>query len=137
MLCHCRWLPPGVQALKPVGVAAVAVLALYSREPPSKLLPGEMVTLGDSGLASCAFLPAPLRNGCEPLRAGISESGALVVFKGGKKVPSLKGNSDVEDEGEVVWSSPVPWWHRFEVRGVLGVYMVGFVRYGLAVILCR
>lgn len=78
--------PPPPQALKPVGVAAVAVLALYSRQPPSSMTPGVVVKPGDDGLAACAFLPAFLRNGCAPLRAAVTENGSLVVFQGGKKV---------------------------------------------------
>lgn len=78
--------PRTVQALKPVGVAAVAVLALYSRQPPSVITPGTVVKAGGSGLASCSFLPAVLSNGCSPLRAAVTETGSLVVFKGGKEV---------------------------------------------------
>lgn len=78
--------PHIVQALKPVGVAAVAVLALYSRQPPSVMTPGFVVKAGGSGLASCSFLPAVLSNGCSPLRAAVTETGSLVIFKGGKEV---------------------------------------------------
>lgn len=106
------------QALKPVAVAAVAVLMLYSRQPPSMLQPGEVVTVGSSGLASCAFLPAQLSNGCEPLRAAVTESGALVVFKGGKAVPTVPSGKGgrVEGEAEVVWSSPAAKNPKFAVR---------------------
>lgn len=75
-------LPHLEQALKPVGVAAVAVLALYSRQPPSTIIPGVVVKAGGSGLASCAFLPKVLSNGCTPLRAAVTETGSLVVYRG-------------------------------------------------------
>lgn len=110
-------------------MAAVAVLALYSREPPSTLAPGDVVAVGGNGLAVCSFLPAVLRNGCEPLRAAVTESGSLVVFKGGKTVPVIpapqpkkkKGDSEgagaAGEGGEVVWSSPAPKKASFAVSG--------------------
>lgn len=64
----------------------MAVLALYSRQPPSVIRPGTVVKAGDAGLASCTFLPAFLSNGCSPLRAAVTETGSLVVFKGGQQV---------------------------------------------------
>lgn len=75
-----------LQALKPVGVAAVAVLALYSRQPPSTMKPGAVIKPGGAGMAACAFLPAVLSNGCAPIRAAVTETGSLVVFKGGQQV---------------------------------------------------
>lgn len=78
--------PPPIQALKPVGVAAVAVLALYSRQPPSSMKPGTVIKAGGGGMAACAFLPAVLSNGCSPLRAAVTDTGSLVVFKGGQEV---------------------------------------------------
>ncbi|CAM9915558.1 unnamed protein product [Ectocarpus sp. 6 AP-2014] len=99
-----------LEALKPVGVAAVAVLALYSRQPPSTIIPGVVVKAGGSGLASCAFLPKVLSNGCTPLRAAVTETGSLVVYRG-KEVPVLpaaKKKVEGEDGAEVLWSSPAP-----------------------------
>eukprot|EP00904_Undaria_pinnatifida_P006515 jgi/Undpi1/2994/HiC_scaffold_14.g06371.m1 len=98
-----------LDALKPIGVASLAVLALYSREPPSMLSPGDSLVVGGDGLAVCSFLPAALSalsNGCEPLRATVTESGSLVVFRGGK----TKGAASAAGAGEggVVWSSPAP-----------------------------
>ncbi|CAM9655072.1 unnamed protein product [Ectocarpus sp. 13 AM-2016] len=99
-----------LEALKPVGVAAVAVLALYSRQPPSTIIPGVVVKAGGSGLASCAFLPKVLSNGCTPLRAAVTETGSLVVYRG-KEVPVLpaaKKKVAGDDGAEVLWSSPAP-----------------------------
>lgn len=95
-----------LDALKPIGVAAVAVLALYSRQPPSMLVPGDAVFAGGDGLAACTFLPAALSNGCAPLRAAVTESGSLVLFKGGKAVPDAPAAGGAG--GDVLWSSPAP-----------------------------
>ncbi|CAM9815815.1 unnamed protein product, partial [Scytosiphon promiscuus] len=110
-----------LEALKPVGVAAVAVLALYSRQPPSSMTPGVVVKPGDDGLAACAFLPAFLRNGCAPLRAAVTETGALVVFQGGKEVPVLPPPKKKTEVGgsSVVWSSPAP--KKVSVRFVVSL----------------
>lgn len=37
-------------------------------------------------MAACAFLPAVLSNGCAPIRAAVTDTGSLVVFKGGQQV---------------------------------------------------
>lgn len=107
------------QAMKPVAVVAVAILAMYSQQPPSLLKPGDFIAVGDPGLASCAFLPSPLRVGyCDPLRAAITAEGSLVIYRGdGKAVPSVTewDEPSVED-GEVLFSTPIPRWRRFEVR---------------------
>lgn len=114
-------LSPLVQAIKPVGVAAVAVLALYSRQPPSVMVPGDVITVNSRGLAACTFLPAPLRNGCAPLRAAVTESGSLVLFKGGNAaplIPAAKGDSDAAStvsDSDVLWSSPAPKKGKFSV----------------------
>lgn len=96
-----------------MAIAAVAVLALYSHQPPSYLSAGEFITIREPGLASCTFLPAPLRVGCEPLRATVTEKGSLVVFNG-----PLKAGVPLEKEGEggVVYASPTPRFKKFEVR---------------------
>lgn len=84
--CARFWFAFAVQALKPVSVVVVFILALYSRQPPSVLAPGEVLHVGDRGLASCCFLPQPLHEvfgfRCKPIRAAVTESGSLVVYKG-------------------------------------------------------
>eukprot|EP00752_Nemacystus_decipiens_P018298 g16414.t1 len=100
-----------LEALKPVGVAAVAVLALYSRQPPSTMKPGTIIKPGGAGMAACAFLPAVLSNGCAPIRAAVTETGSLVVFKGGQEVPAVPAAKKKAESGggsEVLWASPAP-----------------------------
>lgn len=106
--------------MKPLGVVAVAILALYSQQPPSVLKPGRFISVGGAGLASCSFLPPPLRAGyCDPLRATVTETGSLVVFRGeSNAVPVVTRAGVLEDESkgtQVLFSSPVPRWRRFEV----------------------
>lgn len=105
------------QAMKPVAVAIVAIVALYSQQPPSVLKPGDFISVGGPGLASCTFLPSAVVSGyCQPLRAAVTESGSLVIYKGdGSAVPSAQAGIGAEGDGEILFSSPVPRWRRFEV----------------------
>lgn len=104
--CSC------VQALKPVLVVAVAVLYFYSAQPPSHLSAGQFMTISDGGLSACTFLPEPVRLGCKPLRATVSESGSLVVFQGDLKAEVPMGK---EGQGGVLFVSRSPRWKKFEV----------------------
>lgn len=136
-----------LQALKPIAVVIVVILALYSRQPPSVLAPGEVLHVGDRGLASCCFLPRPLREvlsfRCEPIRAAVTEAGSLVVYKGDgsnasppdvtppeKKWWWQKEASSEEKEGQsqvVMFASPVPKKRGFEVK-LIYVHVYDFVR---------